>query len=354
VAPLIIMLLLTVLLRSESRPPRAAIKVRGTSALFVTELEVQLENPEEESEAFELVDLPQGIDAQEAIRSGFADCVLVIPDHFLEERASGKRSELALLVEGADPMETQEIFSRFRKALPDSLTNMPVFLPEDCDAHCASTIPDGPPKLDLIRVHGNNIEDNMDFFTPVLPPFFVFFFVFLLSGMAFLRERTGGTAERVLASPLRRSELVGGYVVGFLPAALIQAAVVILFARFVIGGPWGGWVSVLAIILLTLVAECLGVFVSAFARTEFQVMQFIPIVILPQILLCGIIWPLSGFPDWLKVVAYCMPLTYAVDAIRDVALRDMSLGFVAHDILALLGFVLVGGLLAALSVHRSI
>ncbi|MCZ7581963.1 MAG: ABC transporter permease [Deltaproteobacteria bacterium] len=136
--------------------------------------------------------------------------------------------------------------------------------------------------MDLVKVFGESIEEEMDFFTPVLPPFFAFFFVFILSGLTFLRERVDGTAERVLASPLHRGELVLGYVLGFLPAALLQATVVILFARFALGGPWGGWPVVLTVLLLTLVAECVGVFVSAFARSEFQVFQFIPVIILPS------------------------------------------------------------------------
>lgn len=354
VAPILIMFLLSVLLRSEEAPPRVAILASGTGALFISDLETLLEEPDEENEGFELVDLPEGVDAHAAMRQGLVDAVLKVPRKFLEERATGKKSHLDLFVEGANPMRTAEIFSRFRKTVPDSLSGMPTFLPSDCQSHCAETIPDGPPKIELHRLHGDGIEDTMDFFVPVLPPFFVFFFVFLLSGLAFLRERIGGTAERLLASPLSRMELVLGYILGFFPAAIVQAALVILFAYYVVGGPWGGWPAIVSVILLTLVAECLGVFVSAFARSEFQVFQFIPIVIIPQILLCGIIWPLAQFPGWLKTVAYCMPLTYAVEAIRDAAIRGMGFTETWPNLAALLGFTVAGAILAALSVRRSI
>jgi ABC-2 type transport system permease protein len=354
IAPIVIMFLFSVLLGSEEKPPRVAIMVSGTAALFTTELEMLLAEDDEEGVGFELVDLAEDSDLRQALKQGIVDAVLVIPKTFLEDRASGKRSRLDLFVEGADPMRTIEIFSRFRKTVPDSLSGIPMFLPADCDAHCADTIADGPPEIEMTKVYGEEIEDSMDFFTPVLPPFFAFFFIFLLSGMSFLRERVGGTAERLLASPLSRSELVGGYILGFLPAALVQAGVVILFARFFIGGPWGGWPAIVAIILLSLAAECLGVFVSAFARSEFQVFQFIPIVIIPQILLCGMIWPIANLPDWLKVIAYCMPMTYAVEAIRDAAIRGLGFGAVWFNLSVLAGFVLVGAALAALSVRRSV
>jgi ABC-2 type transport system permease protein len=354
VVPVVIMSLFAVLLKSEGAPPKVAIQATGTASLFLSDLEMLLEEPDEEGEGFELVDLPEGMQPKDAVSSGVVDAVLVVPDNFLEERANGKRSRMDLIIEGADPMRSADIFSRFRKTVPDSLSGLPKFLPEDCDAHCADTIADGPPKIEMEKIYGDEIDDSMDFFTPVLPPFFAFFFVFILSGMAFLRERTGGTAERLLASPLSRTELVGGYVLGFLPMALVQAAVVIAFAAFLLGGPWGGWPAVVAVLLLTLVAECLGVFVSAFARTEFQVFQFIPIVILPQILLCGIIWPVATMPGWLQVIAYCMPMTYAVEAIRDVAIREMTFMDVWLDMAALVGFAVLGAGLAALSVRRSV
>ncbi len=308
IAPLVIMTLLAVVLKSDENPPKVAVSATGDTLQFVGELEALLEEPDEEGEGFSIVDLPEDMSPQGAVGSGLVDAVLIFPATFIDDRASGKRSDLTLYVEGANPMRTAMIFSRFRKIIPDSMAGLPKFLPLDCDAHCAETIPEGPPKMAIVKRYGEEIEETMDFFTPVLPPFFVFFFVFLLSGLSFLRERIGGTAERILASPLTRAELVSGYVLGFLPAALAQSLVVILFARFMLGGPWGGWVAVIVVFLLCLVAECLGVFISAFARSEFQVFQFIPIIILPQVLLCGIIWPISGFPSWLKAVAYCFPL----------------------------------------------
>ena len=352
--PILIMTLLTVLLRTEDQPPKLAISASGTVSLFLNSLEDMLENPEDPSLAFELVKLSEGITPSEAIRQGNVDAVLCFPDRFLEQRASGKRSALKLTIHGADPMRTADIFSRLKKAVPSALSDMPTFLPPDCAPHCADTIPSAPPDIELVKLYGRQVREMMDFYTPVLPPFFVFFFVFLLSGLTFLRERVSGTAERILASPLRRTELVCGYVLGFLPAALVQAALIIGFARYALGGPWGGWTVIVAVLLMTLVAECMGVFVSAFARSEFQVIQFIPIVILPQVLLCGMIWPITTMPGWLKVFAYAMPLTYAVQAIRDTAIREAAFAGALPELAVLALFVVAGLVLASASVRRVI
>ncbi len=353
-APLLIMSLLAVILKSDDNPPRVAIKAGIGNMMITDSMTSMLSKPDELGSGFIVETIPDGVSPERAIKSDIVDAVLIIPDEFINERADGKRSKLTLVLEGADPMQTASIFSRFRKTIPDTMGSVPKFLPADCDPHCVDTIPDGPPAIEIEKIYGKDIEDTIDFFIPVLPPFFVFFFVFLLSGLSFLRERVGGTAERLLASPLARSELVCGYVLGFFTPALIQAAIVILFAKFVLGGPWGGWIVVLTTFLLCLVAECLGVFVSAFARSEFQVFQFIPIIILPQLLVCGIVWPIKGFPDWLKIIAYCFPLTYAVEAVRDVALRGFGFMDVWHDLAVLTLFAIFSVTLAAFSVRRAV
>ncbi|MFH1532685.1 MAG: ABC transporter permease [Pseudomonadota bacterium] len=352
IAPAVIMTLFAVILDAEEPRPRIALKASGLVAVFLDSFEELLAEPEDPDDAFTVEWLDEDEEPLDAIQSGRLDAVMEFPETFLEDRASGRRSELTLYVEGADPTRTAAIFSRFRKALPEATVGFPKLLHADCPSHCAETIPDAPPEIDLIKLYGDEIDKNMDFFVPVLPPFFAFFFVFLLSGMAFLKERTSGTAERLLASPLSKGELVGGYVLGFLPLAMVQAALVIAYAALAIGGPWGGWPVIAAVLLLALVAECMGVFVSAFARSEFQVFQFIPIIIIPQILLSGIIWPIADFPVWLKPVAWAMPMTYAVNAIRDAAIRGMGFAGIWPDLAILALFAAGAMLLASLTVRK--
>ena len=255
VAPALVMTLFAVILDTEEPRPRIALKASGLVAIFLDSFEELLAQPEDPDDAFDVDWLEDGEDPLDAVRSDRVDAVIEFPETFMEDRASGRRSELTLYVEGADPTRTAAIFTRFRKAVPEAATGFPKLLHADCPSHCAETIPDAPPEITLVKLYGDEIDKNMDFFVPVLPPFFAFFFVFLLSGMAFLKERTSGTAERLLASPLSKAELVGGYVLGFLPLALVQAALVIGYAALAIGGPWGGWPAIAAILLLTLVAE---------------------------------------------------------------------------------------------------
>lgn len=353
-APLLIMTLLAVILKTDANPLRIAVHSGMENFIITITISNFLESAGEDGSGFTTVSLPDDTLPEEAIKKGLADAVLIIPDDFIQQRASGKRSGFNLVLEGADPMRTASIFSRLRKAVPESLSGMPKIIPAGCPSRCAELIPSAPPEIKVSKIYGQEIDETTDFFTPVLPPFFVFFFVFILSGLSFLRERTGGTAERLLASPLKRPELVCGYILGFLPPALIQAAIVILFARYILGGPWGGWTTIATTFLICLVAQCLGVFISAFARSEFQVFQFIPIIILPQTLLCGIIWPISGFPVWLKVTAYIFPLTYAVNAIRDTVIRGLGFTAVWQDMAILLLFTIASVTLAALSVRRAV
>ncbi len=351
--PVVIMTLLAAVLSNPEKIPKVAVRASGTTELFVRDIEQRLGDVEDPDSRVEVVVLPDEVETPDAIRRGLADAVLQFPPDFLEQRVSGKRGQVDLHLDGADPMRSAQIGKRLQESVGEAITGLPKMLPADCPGHCGDTIPDAAPELELRRLHGDHIDDDVDFFTPVLPPFFVFFFVFLLSGLAFLRERVDGTAERILASPLGRGELVLGYVLGFLPAALVQGLVTVLFARYALGGPWGGWPVVAAILLLALAAECFGVFVSAFARSEFQVIQFVPMFILPQLLLSGIFWPVSELPGWLRPLSVALPLTHAVDAVRDAAVRQLP-GVETLDSLGiLLGFTALAIVLAAFSIRRT-
>ena len=129
-----------------------------------------------------------------------------------------------------------------------------------------------------------------DNFGPVLIGFFVFFFVFLIAGVSFLRERTGGTLERLLATPLRRFEIVAGYIIGFGLFTTLQASLIAWFAVDILDMMMeGSFLYVLFItFLLAMTALTLGTLLSAFANNELQMMQFIPLVVVPQIFFSGL------------------------------------------------------------------
>ena len=140
---------------------------------------------------------------------------------------------------------------------------------------------------------------------------FAFFFVFLLTSVAFLRERSQGTIERLLVSPLSRTELVLGYVFGFRSSRWLQSLVILRFVIYVLRVHYAGNLGLLFLVTLALTigGVNMGIFVSAFARNELQVVQFIPLLIVPQVLLGGLFFPVSTLPVVLKQLAYVMPLT---------------------------------------------
>ena len=180
--------------------------------------------------------------------------------------------------------------------------------------------------------------DSLDLLAPVFIGYFAYFFVFLLTGVSFLRERIGGTLERLLATPIARGEIVVGYSLGFSLFATLQVAVLLAFSLMDLGGAGDraaarlphrpgravGRPPLLAFaitLVLALGAVSLGIFLSTFARNELQIVQFIPVVIVPQALLAGIIWPVESLPAPLQPIAHLLPLTYAVEGLRGVCWR---------------------------------
>jgi ABC-2 type transport system permease protein len=194
----------------------------------------------------------------------------------------------------------------------------------------------------------------LDLFAPYLLGIIAFVFIFMFTGVTFLRERSLGTFERLLVSPITRSEIILGYILGFSVFAVVQSMIILLFAVFVLNVKIIGSIySVVALqLLITLVSVNLGIFCSSFAKNELQAIQFIPLLILPQIFLDGMFWPISTLPNYLQVFSYIMPLTYANDALQNIMVRGMGLGDVWMDIVILLAFAVVMVALSTLSLNK--
>lgn len=182
---------------------------------------------------------------------------------------------------------------------------------------------------------------------------FVMFFTFLLTGVSFLRERAQGTLERLMTTTVARGDILVGYLLGFLLFATIQAAVILTFTIVALQIEYqGNIIEIVAVLLLlVVVAVNLGIFVSTFANNEFQVVQFIPIVLLPQIFLSGVIIPTDQMPSVMEAISVVLPLTYAVEGLREIMVMDQSLADVWVDLVVLAGFGL-GLLIAALATLR--
>jgi ABC-2 type transport system permease protein len=227
----------------------------------------------------------------------------------------------------------------------------------------SAALPGGSPAASLPQVrlqpdllYGSTDLKSLDYFAPVLIGFFAFFLIFLLTCVSFLRERTLGTMERLAASPVTRGEVVVGYMLGFGLFALVQSAIIVLFTAYVLQVHYSGnlaWVFLVTLIL-AIGAVNLGIFLSSFARTELQAVQFIPLVIVPQGLLSGLLWPVKAMPDWLQVVARALPLTYANEALTNIMIRGKGLAETALQIGVLLLFAALMVVLASLTLRREV
>jgi ABC-2 type transport system permease protein len=170
---------------------------------------------------------------------------------------------------------------------------------------------------------------------------FPFVIMFLVTSIATLRERRSGTLERLLTLPVGKADLVGGYAVAFGLLAAVQAVVAASFALFVldldVAGP--AWLLVVVAVVDALLGTALGLFLSAFAATEFQAVQFLPAFVLPQFLLCGLLVPRDTLPDVLAWISDVLPLSYAVDAMRAITVDVDPGADVGRDLAVVLAFV---------------
>lgn len=189
---------------------------------------------------------------------------------------------------------------------------------------------------------------------PALLGVFPFVVMFVVTSVATLRERTSGTLERLLASPLGKADFMLGYALAFGLMAVIQALVATAFAIYVCGLDVAGpvWVLLVIAVLDAVLGAALGLLASAFARTEFQAVQFMPALVLPQFLLCGLLQPRDSLPGILSPVSDVLPLSYAVDAMASVSRLAAPLGEVGPDLLIIGTWIVAALALGSLTLRR--
>ena len=183
---------------------------------------------------------------------------------------------------------------------------------------------------------------------------FPFVVMFLVTSIAMLRERTSGTLERLLTTPLGRMDLLLGYGLAFGLAAMLQALVTVTIATTVYGLDVTGsvWLVGLIAVVDAVLGVALGLLASAFARTEFQAVQFMPVVVLPQFFLCGLLVPVDLMAGWLQVISHLLPLTYAVEALQEVGRSATATTTMWVDIAVVAGAALLALALAAGTLRR--
>ena len=352
IAPLVITGLLTFILREGQAPTVAAVVVNdaGPAGLVVSgalgsSLTVQ---------GSTLVQAPDEAAARAMLRDGTASVAVILPAGL----GSGGSPTITVITNGLDPSGDGSRIGVLQKALLSSIasvTGAPI------------------PTIEHVTLYGTPSTDPLANLAPALVGFFIYFFVYLLTGVSFLRERTGGTLERLMATPVARGEIVTGYTMGFGLFAVIQVAVLMAWVlgsvhvpaigplpafSIGLGVPIAGSPIVAFVIVLFLAvgAVSLGIFLSAIARTELQIIQFIPIVLVPQILLSGVLFPLSSLPSILQPLSALFPLTYAVNGLRQVFVAGAGLGTteIQVDLLVLAAFAAFFGAIATLTIRRDV
>ncbi len=195
--------------------------------------------------------------------------------------------------------------------------------------------------------------NTFDRIGPGLLAIFPFFIMFLVTSITTLRERSSGTLERLLAMPMGRLDFLLGYAVAFGLIAAVQSVLAVGVSVGLLGLDISGPVWLLTVVAVAdaVLGSALGLFVSAFARTEFQAVQFMPAVVVPQILLCGLFVPRPLLPDVLEAISNVLPLSYAVDAMQHLVV-SASVGEVWRDVAIVAGFALAGLALGAVTLRR--
>ena len=352
IAPIVITGLVTFILRESQAPQVTAVVVNlaGPRGLAVgNALEAALR-----TDGATVSDVADEAAARAAIGDKAASVGIVLRPAV----ASGGSLDVTVITNGLDPSGDVGQVSAIQRSVLAAAT-----------AATGTAIP----AVNHATVYGTPTDDPVTTFAPAIVAFFAYFFVYILTGVSFLRERTGGTLERLMATPVTRGEVVLGYTLGFGLFATIQVAVLLLWAlgsvhvgalgplpAFSIGlgiaASGSPILAFLVVVLLAVGAVSLGIFLSTFARTELQIIQFIPIVLAPQFLLSGVLFPVSSLPSILQPLVAIMPLNYAVDGLRQVFIRGADLGVPALQLdLAVLGVVAAFfATIAALTIRRDV
>ncbi|MHC1685387.1 MAG: ABC transporter permease [Clostridiaceae bacterium] len=316
VAPIFVLYLLSIILNSSIDKP----------ILEVINVPASITDPLEKEATITSVDDENA--ALDKVKDREIDGLLVYKD-----------STLTVTVEGSDPSLTGAVKKAVSKATGESMKTT---------FESLASNPKLPLKnFSMLTTEFNFINGSEDMSTfnsiaPLMMGFFIFFFVFLLAGISFLRERLSGTLDRLIATPIKRMEIVLGYFFGFGIFVMLQTIIIQLFMIYGLGIQIKGSFYVVLLINVVLAAGSLslGTLLSAFARNEFQLFQFIPIIIVPQILFCGM-FNLREAPIWVTTLSKIFPMTYGADALRSVILRGATFSDISLDVLILVGYALL-------------
>ena len=337
VAPIVILGLLGYLMRGSSSAPAVGIANQDQGPLGATVASAL------ESSGGITTSIIQASDGDSSLKDGSLVAYIVFPSDFSSQAQAGTIAPEVHL-EGSQPGTIAPVLQALQQALIAVASSAP-----GQGLHVQPSV---------TYLYGGPGFDTLDYFGAAFIGLVVFFLVFVVTIVSFLNERSQGTLERLMASPLRRGEIVVGYMLGFTVLALIQSVEVLIFSLAVLRVHNSGNVALIFGIeaLMAIAAVNLGIFLSMFARTEFQAVQFIPLVIVPQVLLSGILFSISSEPKPLQVLSDVLPLTYAVNGLRNVMIKgaDLTWGSLQLDVGVVAGFIVLLVVAAVATLRRRI
>ena len=349
VLPVVVMTLVSYLLEGPpSKIPFALIKDTKSQSLIYDLVKDDLA----EEKRISLITENVG-DVGQALRSGKIRGALVIHGGGFEDITEGRGVKMDVFFEGSDAMATAELGAILaqltRRLMPAVREVVNVAGDETSQALAGMEIKEH-------YLYGGKDFTPKDYLAPVILGAFPFVLTFLLTSVSFLRERTAGTMERLLASPIGRFEVILGYLAGFLIFTMIQASIILAFVLWVLKVHVMGqiWLLFVVVMVVTIVGSGFGIFLSSFARTELQVAQFMPLVMLPLLLVSGVFWPVETMPKWLWPLGYASPLTWSNIALRDVMIKGLGITgiFDSFGILILFSVFFIS--LAAATLRRQV
>ncbi len=257
-------------------------------------------------------------------------CVLYIPENFTYNLVSplGENISLEIYIDNSNPQIGAVCLSAIQEAFQDATGEYR-----------------GNLGFNILYAYGEDLS-TLDFFAPGMIVYGVFFFSFMLVVMNLITERKLGTLSLLLQCPYDKIEIILGYLVAFSIVSMMQTTLIMLVAGLIFEVSFGSTLAHLVsvyigAIVVGWVGLVLAIFLSAFARSEFQAVQFIPLVIIPVLLLSGIIIPISQLPEIIRWVSYLLPTTYGIHLLRQIAIEGVILDPFNFDLLFMIGSFIV-------------
>lgn len=257
--------------------------------------------------------------------------------------------EECTVVDVSEDLSTREILeNKDADAVVDFSGNTAIWLYEPDSAKLATingVLKDiqsdrGQTTPEISYLYGENLDTLFERLVYALLGILAFFLVFLISGISFVHERTLGTLERLMLTPVKRPTVIGGITIGFGIIGILQSVLMFVFTVSVFGIAFSGsyFGALLIMVMISLTAISMGLFVSIFAHSEFQVAQFIPVIIVPQIFLSGL-FPLDGLPLHLDLLKYITPIYYGCNGLKKILIYGENLTAVWPELLVLGGLI---------------